>query len=105
MLMRMRFGAAGREPAKKRDQLDRHRGIGVSGARQRTTDDNIAIEFFLDLAHEGGGRFLAWLHLTPGKFPFARKVLERRSLRHEHATIALDHGGNHGERRRRRDHN
>jgi hypothetical protein len=28
----------------------------------------------------------------------------RRSLRHEHAAVALDHGGNHGERRRRRGH-
>jgi hypothetical protein len=76
----------------------------MGAPRQCATDDDVAAEFFLDLAHEGGGRFLARLHLAPGKLPFEREILVRRSLRHEHATIALDHGGDHGERRRRRGH-
>ena len=67
-------------------------GVGVSETRQGAGDDDVATEFLLDLADDGGLGCFVRLNLAAGELPFKSEVFVRRALRGEHVAVALDHG-------------
>ncbi len=94
MFVRVRRGAAGREPADEGMHRDHDVAVVVFKDGQRADDFDLDAEFLAEFAGEGGGGRFVRLDFSAGKFPLEGEVLVRGALGDEHAARAvLEDGG------------